>query len=38
VLDEGILFWRDHGYPLVGEAIKKAAASASAAPSAKAAP
>ncbi|HVY30856.1 MAG TPA: c-type cytochrome [Polyangiaceae bacterium] len=22
VLDEGILFWKDHGYPVVGEAIK----------------
>jgi mono/diheme cytochrome c family protein/rhodanese-related sulfurtransferase len=22
VLDEGILFWKDHGYPIVGEAIK----------------
>lgn len=21
VMDEGILFWRDHGYPLVGEAV-----------------
>ncbi len=24
VLDEGILFWKDHGYPVVGEAIPKA--------------
>jgi rhodanese-related sulfurtransferase len=30
VLDEGILFWRDHGYPLAGESVKQAAASASA--------
>jgi len=38
VLDEGILFWKDHGYGVVGEAIKpgegnKPAPSASAAPS-----
>jgi len=38
VLDEGILFWRDRGYPLLGEAVKKPAATASAAPSAKPAP
>jgi rhodanese-related sulfurtransferase len=23
VLDEGILFWKDHGYPLAGEAVAK---------------
>src|SRR5258706_3905525 len=23
VLDEGILFWKDHGYPVVGEAVTK---------------
>ena len=34
VMDEGILFWKDHGYPLVGEAVT-AAAPASAAPSAR---
>jgi len=28
VLDEGILFWRDHGFPLVGEAVPNPAASA----------
>ena len=28
VLDEGILFWRDKGYPLAGEAVKSGAASA----------
>jgi cytochrome c oxidase cbb3-type subunit III len=33
VMDEGILFWKDRGYPLVGEAMKSAP-SASAAPSA----
>ncbi|MDF3071913.1 MAG: Cytochrome c family protein [Polyangiaceae bacterium] len=33
VMDEGILFWKDRGYPLTGEAVK-AAPSASAAPSA----
>ncbi len=32
VMDEGILFWRDRGYPLVGEAIK-APSAPSAAPS-----
>lgn len=32
VLDEGILFWKDHGYPVVGEAITKAAPGASAKP------
>ena len=26
VLDEGILFWRDHGFPLAGEAVPKAGA------------
>ena len=26
VLDEGILFWKDHGFPLTGEAIPKAGA------------
>jgi cytochrome c oxidase cbb3-type subunit III len=30
VLDEGILFWKDRGYPLVGEAIPKAGTSAAA--------
>jgi mono/diheme cytochrome c family protein/rhodanese-related sulfurtransferase len=29
VLDEGILFWRDRGYPLEGEAVSKAAPAAS---------
>jgi cytochrome c oxidase cbb3-type subunit III len=33
VMDEGILFWKDHGYPLVGEAV--AVAPASAVPSAR---
>jgi cbb3-type cytochrome c oxidase subunit III len=33
VMDEGILFWKDRGYPLVGEAVK-GAPSASPAPSA----
>lgn len=28
VLDEGILFWRDRGFPLAGEAVPKAGASA----------
>jgi len=28
VMDEGILFWRDHGYPLAGEAVGKPGASA----------
>jgi mono/diheme cytochrome c family protein/rhodanese-related sulfurtransferase len=27
VMDEGILFWRDHGFPLVGEAVAKPAGS-----------
>jgi len=27
VMDEGILFWKDHGYPLVGEAVAKPGAS-----------
>jgi len=31
VMDEGILFWKDHGYPLVGEAVPSLALSASAA-------
>jgi cytochrome c oxidase cbb3-type subunit 3/ubiquinol-cytochrome c reductase cytochrome c subunit len=29
VMDEGILFWKDHGFPLVGEAVPSAAPSAS---------
>ncbi|RYZ07753.1 MAG: c-type cytochrome [Myxococcales bacterium] len=33
VMDEGILFWKDHGYPLTGEAMK-APGAPSAAPSA----
>jgi len=28
VMDEGILFWKDHGFPLVGEAVPKPASSA----------
>jgi 3-mercaptopyruvate sulfurtransferase SseA len=28
VLDEGILFWRDKGFPLAGEAVTKPAGSA----------
>jgi rhodanese-related sulfurtransferase len=28
VIDEGILFWKDHGFPLVGEAVKNGAAAA----------
>ena len=32
VMDEGILFWKDHNFPLVGEAITKAKPGASAAP------
>lgn len=36
VLDEGILFWRDRGFPLAGEAVAKPGASA--APSGAAAP
>jgi cytochrome c oxidase cbb3-type subunit 3 len=35
VLDEGILFWKDHGYPVVGEAIKGAAATSAAPPGVK---
>ena len=35
VMDEGILFWKDHGFPLVGEAVPSAAPKASAAPSAR---
>jgi cytochrome c oxidase cbb3-type subunit III len=34
VLDEGILFWRDKGFPLAGEAVPKPAASAAPASSA----
>ena len=30
VMDEGILFWKDHGYPLAGEAVAKPGASAAA--------
>jgi cytochrome c oxidase cbb3-type subunit 3/ubiquinol-cytochrome c reductase cytochrome c subunit len=32
VLDEGILFWRDRGYPLVGESVKPQAPTAPSAP------
>lgn len=32
VLDEGILFWRDRGYPLVGESVKPKAPAAPSAP------
>jgi cytochrome c oxidase cbb3-type subunit 3/ubiquinol-cytochrome c reductase cytochrome c subunit len=35
VMDEGILFWKDHGFPVVGEAVQKPAPGA---PSASAAP
>jgi len=38
VMDEGILFWKDHGYPLVGEAVKPGTAARSAAPPAASAP
>ena len=38
VMDEGILFWRDRGYPLVGEAVAKPAASSSAKPAPSSAP
>ena len=31
VMDEGILFWKDHNFPLVGEAVPKPTPSASAA-------
>jgi cytochrome c oxidase cbb3-type subunit III len=31
VMDEGILFWKDRGYPLVGEAIKPGSTASSAA-------
>lgn len=35
VLDEGILFWRDHGFPLAGEAVpERGAAAPSVAPAA----
>ena len=32
VMDEGILFWKDHGFPLVGEAVPKPAASSAKSP------
>jgi cytochrome c oxidase cbb3-type subunit III len=32
VMDEGILFWKDHGFPLAGEAITKPGVSASGSP------
>jgi mono/diheme cytochrome c family protein/rhodanese-related sulfurtransferase len=32
VMDEGILFWKDHGFPLVGEAVVKPGSSASSHP------
>ena len=32
VMDEGILFWKDHGYPLVGEAVPQPTPSASSKP------
>jgi cytochrome c oxidase cbb3-type subunit III len=38
VLDEGILFWKDRGYPLEGEAVPKSAPSSSAASAAKVPP
>jgi cytochrome c oxidase cbb3-type subunit 3/ubiquinol-cytochrome c reductase cytochrome c subunit len=31
VMDEGILFWKDHGFPLVGEAVPKPGSAPSAA-------
>jgi mono/diheme cytochrome c family protein/rhodanese-related sulfurtransferase len=34
VLDEGILFWRDRGYPLEGEAVPKAASALPGSPAA----
>ncbi len=35
VLDEGILFWRDRGYPLAGESVKPSPSAARPAPSAR---
>lgn len=34
VMDEGILFWKDRGFPLVGEAVKAASAPSASAPTA----
>jgi cytochrome c oxidase cbb3-type subunit III len=38
VMDEGILFWKDHGFPLVGEAIPKPGAKPATSPSARPTP
>jgi mono/diheme cytochrome c family protein/rhodanese-related sulfurtransferase len=38
VMDEGILFWKDHGYPLVGEAVGPGGAAPSARPTRSAVP
>lgn len=38
VMDEGILFWKDHGFPLVGESVPKSAPSSSAKPAPSVAP
>jgi cytochrome c oxidase cbb3-type subunit III len=35
VMDEGILFWRDRGYPLAGEAVKGAGAASASPPAPK---
>jgi cytochrome c oxidase cbb3-type subunit 3/ubiquinol-cytochrome c reductase cytochrome c subunit len=38
VMDEGILFWRDRGFPLVGESVPKPGSSSSAKPAASSPP